>query len=477
MRYKEAYSYLNSFTNYEKTPGLQRDLGRNGLTRVRRFMALLGKPQDSFKSIVVAGTKGKGSVAAMLDSALRETGRRVGLYTSPHLHTFRERIRVDGEMISPADVARLVETIQPTVERIRQAGDPNALPTTYELATALAFLYFQERSIDIAVLEVGLGGRLDAVNVATPIVSVITSISMDHMEVLGNTLQEIAREKAGIIKPNGIVVTAPQVAEAMAPIKRVASRKKAKLKVIGEEVYLSSGSLPEVMLDEEGVPLSQTFTVAYEPVEGSPQQKLRVKIPLMGSHQQVNAAVAVSALLEVDRAGTSVSHNQILRGLANVSWPGRLEVIHRHPTVVADGAHNAESIAKLNQALFDLFYKQPLIVVFGSLRDKDMVGMLSEIGTNQESVFGPEIRKLIVTAPGYQRAADPKEVASLARAKKLDVQVAGSVSEALDLAEKLAGEVRSPDDEAPVIVVTGSLYIVAEAREHYGLGPDLNEEE
>ncbi len=158
MRYQEAYKYINTFTNYEKVPGLNRDVSADELERVRLLLRLLGRPQNSFKSVVIAGTKGKGSVAAMLDSILREAGHRTALYTSPHLHTFRERIRVDGAMISPEDMARIVEKIEPVVERIRALGDPTLLPTTYELATAIAFTYFQEQQVELAVLEVGLGG-------------------------------------------------------------------------------------------------------------------------------------------------------------------------------------------------------------------------------------------------------------------------------------------------------------------------------
>ena len=480
MRYKEAYAYINSFTNYEKTPGIKRDLSEDGLARTRHLMALLGDPQESFRSIVVAGTKGKGSVSAMLDSVLRDGGYKVGLFTSPHLHTFRERIRINGEMIPPADVVRLVEKIQPVVAQIQDEGDSSKIPTTYELATAIAFLYFQDSAIDLAVLEVGLGGRLDAVNITTPLVSVITSISLDHTEVLGNTIEEIAYEKAGIIKQGVSVVTAPQTQQALAVINYIANHRRANLKVVGREVFLSSGNLPEVRLDKDGVPTSQTFTIAYEEGLDAPQIKLRVRLPLMGNHQQVNAAVAIAALLELRKAGLRVEADAVLSGLAHVRWPGRLEVVRRDPLVpivILDGAHNADSVSKLNQAMYDLFYKQPLIVVFGSLRDKDITGMINELGSSAANVFGPQLKKLIITRPNYIRAADPKTAVEAAQARGFDVEVIQDLPGALARAEALAAEEPGTPATAPVVLVTGSLYIVAEAREYYGLAPDLSEEE
>ena len=486
MRYKEAYAYINSFTNYEKTPGIKRDLNEDGLARTRNLMALLGNPHESFRSIVVAGTKGKGSVSAMLDSILREGGYKVGLFTSPHLHTFRERIRVNYEMISEEDVVRLVEKIKPVMEEIQASGDPSKVPTTYELATAIAFLYFQESAIDIAVLEVGLGGRLDAVNITTPLVSVITSISLDHTEVLGNTIEEIAYEKAGIIKPGGRVVTAPQKEQAMGVINYVANHNKADLKVVGRQVFLSSGNLPEVRLDQDGVPVSQNFTIAYEDNPEGPQTKLRVRLPLMGNHQQINAAVATATLLELRKAGILVGAEAVLSGLAHVRWPGRLEVVRREPLVIADGAHNADSMSKLNQAMHDLFYKQPLIIVFGSLRDKDIKGMVNELGSSTSNVFGPRVEKLIITRPKYVRASDPTTAAEEAKARGLDVEVIENIRDALARAEAIALEGARPPEgvnkggttaNSPVVLVTGSLYVVAEAREYYGLAEGLSDDE
>lgn len=476
MNYRDAYNYINSFTNYENVPGIRYALEMDNLTRVDLLMRLLGNPHSAFKSIVIAGTKGKGSVAAMIDAALRESGRATGLYTSPHLHTFRERIRVGGEMIPPSDMARIVEGIRPVVDRIKGLGEPSLLPTTYELATAIAFLYFQERQVEIAVLEVGLGGRLDAVNITTPLVSVITPISMDHMQVLGNTLPEIAEEKAGIIKPGVRVITAPQREEAMNVIRRVAQGQRARVDVVSQNVYVSTHHLPEVVSDEEEVPVYQVFTLGYEAEGNEAAGRLRVKLPLLGSHQQVNAAVALSALRALASQGISIERDTIARGFANVLWPARLEIVRRDPIVIVDGAHNADSMSKLSQAMYDLFYGRKLIVVLGTLKDKDIEGMVQELGPGPGSMLGPGVQKVIVTRSRHPRAAYPSEVAAAVRARGLFVEVRENVSEALATAVSIARAAREQGEEDPVVLVTGSLSTVADARQHYGLAPDLSEE-
>jgi dihydrofolate synthase/folylpolyglutamate synthase len=483
MRYREAFSYINSFTNYEREPGMGQDLGLDGLERVRLLMRLLGRPQNSFRSIVIAGTKGKGSVAAMIDSVLREAGHNTGFFTSPHLHTFRERIRFNGAMISPEDMARIVDRIQPIVERIRSLGDHTLLPTTYELAVAIAFLYFEECGVEVTVLEVGLGGRLDAVNIVDPVVSVITSISLDHMSILGDTVAAIAQEKAGIIKQGGRVISAPQSTEAMRVLSSVAAEKHATLTVVGAEVYVGTGHLPEVLLDEEGIPIYQVFTVGFEAEGRTPANKMRIKLPLLGNHQQINAAVALAALRtlpdvrvsDVSQGGIAISREAIFRGFANVQWPGRLEIVHRDPTVIVDGAHNVESMSKLNQAISDLFHGHKAIVVLGISRDKDVEGIVGEIGNWLDSMVEATVERVIITRSRHPRAADPREVAHYAVSRGLTVEIRDTVPKALARASTIAKNI-SPGNAEPVILVTGSLFVVAEAREHYGLAPDLSEE-
>jgi dihydrofolate synthase / folylpolyglutamate synthase len=480
MNYREAFGYINSFTNYEETPGIRYTQEMNNLTRVDLLMRVLGTPQAGFRSIVVAGSKGKGSTAAMLESILREAGLNTGLYTSPHLHTFRERIRVKGEMIPPEAMARIVdERIRPAVDKIRALETPSLMPTTYELATAIAFIHFQESGVDIAVLEVGLGGRLDAVNITEPLVSIITSISMDHTQVLGDTLAKIAEEKAGIIKRGGSVVTVPQDQEAMQVIQRVAQGQRAKLEVVTNNVYVSTHHLPEVVSNAEGIPIYQVFTLAYEePGEKRRTSRLRVQLPLLGNHQQINAATALAAVRELREQGIDVPREAITVGFEKVQWPGRLEVVRRNPVVVVDGAHNVDSMAKLSQSMYDLFYGHKLIVVLGLSADKDIKGIISELGAGPGNVIGPKVEKLIITRSRHPRAAYPSEVAAVAQERGLYVEVRESVPEALATATGIAKAGSEGRESDPVVLVTGSLFIVAEARQYYGLGhADENEAE
>jgi dihydrofolate synthase/folylpolyglutamate synthase len=474
MRYTEAFDYLNSFTNYEKTPGIDRDLSADGLERFRLLVRLLDRPQLAFPAILVAGTKGKGSVCAMLDSILRESGYRVGFYSSPHLHTFRERIRVNGELIPAAEMARLVEQLQPIVERIKSLGDSSLVPTTYELATALAFTYFREQQVNIAVLEVGLGGRLDATNVVDPIVSVITSISLDHMEVLGDTIAEIAGEKAGIIKPHGKVISAPQVDEARRVLINVAADRRAGLRFVGQDIYVASGHLPEIVLDEHGVPEYQAFTIAQS--GHGILDKIRVKLPLLGGHQQVNAAVAVAALREARSAGIDVPRHAVQNGLAKCQWPARLEIVKKDPTVVIDGAHNVDSFIKLGQSVADLFQAPDSVLVLGFSRDKNIGGILQELRAWTDGITGPNIKRLILTRSRHPRGAEAAQVAHQAELMGLPAEIAESTDAALARAEEIALQLRE-GERTPIVLVAGSLFVAAEAREHYGRAPDLSEEQ
>lgn len=476
MRYADAYNYINSFTNYETVPGLHADAEYDGLERVRLMLRLLGRPHQNLRSVVVAGTKGKGSVAAMLDSVLRQAGHSVGLFTSPHLHSYRERIRVNGEMIGTDDVVRLVTQIMPVVERMGWLEDPTLVPTTYEITTAMAFLYFQERAVDLAVLEVGLGGRLDAVNVVEPLVSVLTSISLDHTQVLGNTIAQIAREKAGIIKQDGLVVSAPQVPDAMNVINEVAEQRNAQVAVVGREVFISTDHLPEIVFDDEMVPLYQAFNVRFDADEDSRRTRMRVKTPLLGSHQQVNTAVALTTLRLLVQMGIPVQREAVVDGMLHVQWPGRLEVVNRNPIVLADGAHNVDSMTKLNQAMGELFHRQKLVVVLGTSNDKDIPGMVEELATWAGSILGLMIEYVITTKSRHPRAASPAEIALHADLKGLKTEVIEDPSTAFTRAEQVAVSLGTNEYGPPIVLITGSLFIVAEARKHYGLAPDLSEE-
>ncbi|MBI4188745.1 MAG: bifunctional folylpolyglutamate synthase/dihydrofolate synthase, partial [Chloroflexi bacterium] len=321
--YQQALDYIYSFIDYEREPGA-RDASRYDLRRVEELLARLGNPHLKAKTVHIAGTKGKGSVAAMIASVLTASGYTTGLNTSPHLHVFNERIRVDDRLISDEELVALVAKIKPEVKAVNEKATYGKL-TTFEVITALAFAYFEQKDTDFRVIEVGLGGRVDATNVVRPDVCVITSISYDHMEVLGNTLTSIATEKAGIIKPNCVVVSSLQAEEAAAVIEQTCRNRQAKLVGVGGDVTWQS--------------------LGFD----ADQQSLRVKgrlgsyelsIPLLGRHQLDNAATAVAALEVLIEKGFAISGESMAKGLAQVNWPGRLQVLSRHPLLVVDGAHN-----------------------------------------------------------------------------------------------------------------------------------------
>ncbi|MCJ7604512.1 MAG: bifunctional folylpolyglutamate synthase/dihydrofolate synthase, partial [Dehalococcoidales bacterium] len=332
MDYRESLDYILNFADFERLPrsGIVWDL-----KRVESLLARLGNPHLSAKTVHVAGTKGKGSTAAMITSVLRQAGYRTGFYTSPHLRTYTERIQVDGVNISEDDWARLATSIQPFVTEENADGSHGEL-TTFEILTAMAFLHFRNVKADYQVMEVGLGGRLDATNVVSPDVCVITSISYDHMDVLGNTLTEIAGEKAGIIKPGVPVVTAPQETEALKVIEKVCREKKCPVVRVGADVIYRLDHF-----DLEG----QSFHVKGR------RGEYDLRIPLLGWHQVQNATNAVAAAEVLASQGADITPTHIKDGLFSVKWEGRLQVLRRDPWVVVDGAHNADSMQKLGHAL------------------------------------------------------------------------------------------------------------------------------
>lgn len=434
--YAEALDYLNTFIDYEQQRSAPYSAETLNLDRMRDLLNRLGNPHRAYPSIHIAGTKGKGSTSAMIESILRAAGHRTGLYTSPHLHTFRERMRVSGEMISRDVFAALVDEIEPHAAVV--AGI-----TWFEIVTALGFLHFARSKIDIGVIEVGLGGRFDATNVITPWVTAIASLSMDHMAWLGDTLGQIAFEKAGIIKPGVPVVSAPQKPEALAVLERVALERGSPLTVIGRDVaYSPSPALPLSLEKKGSREDGGSFTIG-----GS-----TFYIALLGRHQIDNAALAIAAIRQA--TGLAVTDEAIARGLATVQWPGRLEIARRDPPLVFDGAHNGDSAEKLAEALRDLFPGQRWTVVFGASSDKDIAAMLDALL--------PIADRVIVTRAKTVRAGNVEHIAELVSQRHHPAEIASSVKEAIGLALNA---------NAPAFV-TGSLYLVAEARaawfEHIG---------
>lgn len=435
MTYPEAIAYLYSLTDYEKTRVERYTPETLDLARVERLLEAIGNPHRRFPTLHVAGTKGKGSTAAMIESCLRAAGYCTGFYTSPHLHTFRERIQVNGYKISRDDIVALVEEIRPLVKRT-----PGV--TTFEAITALGFLYFARAGIDVGVIEVGLGGRLDATNVITPEVSVITSLSLDHTYLLGDTLAQIAYEKAGIIKPGVPVVSAPQRAEAMGVLEKVSRERGSTLIEVGRDWDYEPGPA-----DLEG----QSFTV-QRVADGGSELDGEYWMPLLGRHQLENATNAIAALEVMRGRDFRVPAQAVRDGMHDVKWPGRLEVLSREPLVVVDCAHNPYSAQVLRRALEEWFPGRRWVLIFGASTDKDIPGMLRELLPISEYV--------IVTRSDHPRAAAPIELADA-------VASAGGGAEVSVNMHKAIRRGLTVMDSGSGLLVTGSIFIVAAAREEW----------
>ncbi|MBM3158022.1 MAG: bifunctional folylpolyglutamate synthase/dihydrofolate synthase [Chloroflexi bacterium] len=437
MNYAAALDFLLSRTDYERYPGFNYAI-RFDLRRMDDLLQRLGNPHRSARSVHIAGSKGKGSTSAMIAAALQAAGYKVGLYTSPHLLTLRERIQVDGKPILKSELESVVAKIKPHVEAVDRDGTYGEL-STFELLTTAAFVYFQQRNVDYQVLEVGLGGRLDATNVVMPEVCVITSISLDHTDVLGDTLAKIAAEKAGIVKERRTVVSSPQAEEAAAVIRYTCLKKNAPLISVGNDVtWQKTGSnLSGQSLEVNGC-------------KGTYQ----VTIPLLGAHQLDNAATAVAALETL-----GLSRADMEKGLANTRWPGRLQVLGRKPLLVIDGAHNRDSAKKLKDALRDYFQFDRLILIIGTSADKDVSGIVGELAPVADAV--------IVTRSRHPRATRHEVLVAEFTRLGRKAEVAGTVAEAVAKAKKRAGR-------GDLICATGSLFLIAEVIEYVkGLRPEV----
>ncbi len=445
VAYQAALDYLYHFVDYSLTRNLRNISEKFDLSRMRALMARLGNPQNNFAVVHIAGTKGKGSVSAMVASALRAAGYCTGFYTSPHLVDFTERIQIDGRQISHAELVELVEELKLHVREEDRL-------TTFELTTALGFMFFAKHHVRVAVVEVGLGGRLDATNIVTPLVSVITSLSYDHMNVLGNTLAEIAGEKAGIIKQGRPVVLAPQKDEARLVVERIAAERNARLIQVGRDVLFAPISHS---LDGQSLLVwsseDQALVDRYIESGGRDNwEPFRLTIPLLGYHQVENAATAYAALSAVSAEGLAVSEHAIRQGFRQVAWPGRFEILSRRPFVIIDSAHNRDSALKLRLTLDDYLPELPVILIFGASEEKDISGMFAELL--------PRVRQVIATQSNHPRAIDTGKLVELAHRFGCRAQAAVPVEEALKKALELAGE------EA-VVLASGSLFVAAAIRE------------
>lgn len=454
MTFQEAEAYLHSFIGMQKPPGVNNE---SSFLWFEKFLDRLENPHHHFRSVLVAGTKGKGSTAAMLASILRASGWKTGLYTSPHLCSIRERIQINGEQIGEQRFADLVSHLREVYERHGKQG-VKRFRTFFELLTALAFLYFAQQQVDIAILEVGIGGRLDATNVVSPLLSIITSISFDHEDILGNSLALIAREKAGIIKNQGMVLSAPQVPVVEEVLQTVATLREARFYRIGKEITWQ---------DEECSLTSTSFTF-----HGLHSHLAQVKIPLLGRHQITNAVTAVGAAELLHIQGISSTADQIRYGLQTVCWEGRLEILRRAPWVVLDGAHNQDSAEKLAAAIQELFpdvqrrgnYSTPgeqwkdvystssdtrLFLILGISSNKNIAGIVNPLASLADLT--------IATRADVPRAADPALIAHHAREVSPAVTVIPSAHQAVHWSIAHA-------KPADVILITGSLYLVGEVK-------------
>ena len=436
MNYSQAEEYLNSFTNYEQIPGISYVQPGYSLKHVEELLNRMGNPQLAARTIHIAGTKGKGSVSAMIAQVLSSSGYKTGLYTSPHFHTLRERISIDGSLISEAEFAAAMAEIKPFIESMRKDTAFRQL-TYFEALTALAFAYFKKKQVDFQVLEVGLGGRLDATNVARPIICIITPISLDHTQILGNSLEEIAREKAGIIKPGCWVVLSPQPEEAASVISDICREKKAKVVQVGEDItwYKIGGDL-----------YSQSLVI-----EGR-RNSYQVSIPLSGDFQLENAASAVATFEVLGSVGFAISTADIAGGLARVKWPGRFHILQEYPTVLVDGAHNVASIKRLVDNIKGYFAHKRIFLVFGTSCDKDIPGIINELV--------PLSPQVIVTRTSHSRAAPLSTMVAEFSKRGIELEIRETVTEAISRALSLA-------DRTDLICVTGSLFVVAEALDYF----------
>jgi dihydrofolate synthase/folylpolyglutamate synthase len=425
--YNLALDYIYSFVDYSLKKADQLAAANFDLTRMRALMSLLGDPQNAYPTIHVAGTKGKGSTSAFCASALMASGRKTGLYTSPHLQDYCERIQVNGQPISHEDFCALVEEIKPAVAQIPAL-------TTFEITTALGFLYFARQKVDAAVIEVGLGGRLDATNIITPRVSVITSLSYDHMAVLGDTLAKIAGEKAGIIKPGVPLVSSPQKQEALEVLVKVSAERQSPMTLVGLDVLYAAG---EHSLD------GQTFEI-WAP--GLPHSTFST--PLLGAHQVENAVTAYAAL---KASGLDLEDAHIRAGFGNVSWPCRFELASReNPTLIFDSAHNEDSFERLAHTIQSYFPGKKVVLILGISEDKHLEAML----TAMKGI----ISRLVITRADHPRALEVEKIVETAK------KVTGRYETAAPVEAALARALEISRETGDIIVSAGSMFVTAEVK-------------
>lgn len=428
MNYEQAMGYIKYTAN--------KFGGNLGLSRTEKLLELLGNPHKRIKCIHVAGTNGKGSTSAMLSKILTETGFRVGLYTSPFLEEFEERIQINDSNIPKEDLCEIVTELSEAVEEVIALGYDH--PTEFEIITCGAFLYFYRQKVDYAVIEVGLGGRLDSTNVITPILSVITSISYDHMNILGDTLTSIASEKAGIIKPGVPVVLYPQEKESEAVIEEFCRKNSSRLIKV-------SGNCAELLSDKALKDINYYQHIGIR----TKNDYYDIKLSLLGKHQLLNCATAITCIEELKNMGAEVSKENIIKALAKVKWKGRLEVMSENPLVVIDGAHNIDGINRLKQSVEKYFEYKNIVLVLGILADKEVEKMVS--------VIAGIASKVITVTPHNSRA-------EISGTLKDVVAKYNTHCESIEDYEAAYLKGLSYCEKDDILLICGSLYMIGDMR-------------
>ncbi|MDR4506706.1 MAG: bifunctional folylpolyglutamate synthase/dihydrofolate synthase [Candidatus Brocadiaceae bacterium] len=439
--YEEAVSFLHNALDYEKLISYQYNASTFSLDRMEKFLAYVENPHKNFPSVHITGTKGKGSTAIMISTILENAGLTTGLFTSPHIIDLKERIQINHRHISEADFISCISILRPYIQQLQET-EPKASPTFFEILTVIGMLYFKMRQVSMAVLEVGLGGRLDSTNVVIPQVSVITNIGLDHTSILGNTLSEIAYEKAGIIKKGVPVVSAVDKPAALSVIDKTCRAKDAKLYLLGKDILIEKAQNVEKDGTRGLLCTIQTWHQTYE----------NIFLPVVGIHQAKNCALALGAMDILQEQGyLSIDEKIIRKALAQAHCPARIEVVSKKPLILLDFSHTAESMRFLKKTILENFVFHHLILVLGFSRDKDLNAILKEIV--------PVGDKIIVTQSKNPRAALPEDLCrSIEKINGIRPEILPGIQDAVIKAKRIA----SPED---LICITGSVYVAGEAKQ------------
>ena len=442
LTYEAAVNYLESFIDYEKKTDYTYSPRLWNLERMRLLLNYLGEPHQKLKVIHIAGSKGKGSTAAMIHAILNTAGYKTGLYTSPHLVTPLERFRINSKLMSEHQFCELVEQLQPHIDEVSKRKGHESLTdigklSFFEIYTAIGFLFFAMEAVDFLVLEVGLGGRLDATNVVEPLVSVITQISLEHTNHLGDNLASIATEKAGIIKTNGLVMSSPQQPEVMEVIEKSCAKQNAQLFQVGKDISF------------ERLGIDQSRSGQYFTLKSNIAEYSQCHLPLLGKHQLINAATGVGAIELLRFHGYTISEEQVKIGLEQTFWPARLQIIGREPTILLDVAHSPQSAQVLRESICETFTYDKLILIVGISEDKDIKGIGAELCPIADIA-------ILTKASNNPRVADPARIKQEWKDFDVTLVLKDTVASALDYARSIAGK-------NDLICITGSFYPLGEA--------------